>query len=347
MNTPVVPPIDPDPKTFAGYFEQIATRRVLVIGDLMLDHYIWGDANRISPEAPVPVVHVQSDTHTAGGAANVALNLAALGIQPVIAGSIGKDPAGDILRRILDQSGVGFLSIDETNLSGSRTIEKTRVLVRNQQLCRIDREGTPQEHQLDLPQTLDAISRIAPTLDGMILSDYGKGVITTALARASRDLCAEQGIPLAYDPKPSRLAPIERIDLLTPNRVEAHELAGMSTCLRGDAEEIEMLAARIHERFAPRNLIITLGAEGMVHCHNGRVIAHFPTYAREVYDVSGAGDTVIAALMAATLIGLSPAQAIPFANCAAGVVVGKVGTATASPEEIIAFAAEHPCSRNR
>jgi len=319
--------------------QKVRDRKVLVIGDIMLDHYVWGDASRISPEAPVPVVDVTKDSYAAGGAANVALNVASLGGRAVLAGWTGNDEAGLKLDEILAKFSVqrleGFVADDRT------TIRKTRIMVRNQQLCRIDREGSLQDYSMEAESVITRLEEFLPAVDAVVFSDYGKGSITEALVERIAKGAAERGIPVSLDPKPRRRLQFSGLDLLTPNRAEALELAGFSPHLKGEfpAEEV---CARIWENHRPKHLVITLGADGILISSNGTVEGIIPTFARQVFDVSGAGDTVIASLLLALSAGADLSLAARFANLAAGVVVGKVGTAVVTGAEISEYLARHP-----
>lgn len=310
--------------------EQIKSLRVLVIGDVMLDRYIIGEVSRISPEAPVPVLAVREERSVAGGAANVALNLRSLGAKVEAIGWFGKDERGDELVEIL---GNQEIQVDQSfRFSSVPTISKARVTASNQQICRVDRESSIDQYHPDLSIVGDLISEKASQADAVIVSDYGKGFVTNqllALVRAHASF-------LAVDPKPSRLLDYSIPDLLTPNRLEALELAGLSRETR-DPFPQEEVVTQIFNKFSPRLLAVTLGGEGMLLAKQGKVECTIPTAAREVFDVSGAGDTVIASLSMALVAGQSFEQAAGFANLAAGVVVGKVGTANVSPEEIIAL----------
>ena len=315
--------------------EKIARVRILVIGDLMLDHYIWGDATRISPEAPVPVVKVDRDSFTAGGAANVALNLRALGVRVELAGTTGTDADGRRLGEVLEQRG---LVRDGALASASRpTVVKTRVMCRSQQLCRLDREAAPEAYALpeawvrrDLPERIAAA-------DAVILSDYAKGVVTSELIRQVQALAGPDKL-VALDPKPRPNLAFQGLGLITPNRNEALLLAQLAGAGTGEVFPPEEVCRRLHARHATRLLVITLGADGMLISIGGRIVRQVPTAARAVFDVSGAGDTVTAVLTAALAAGAGPESAVELANVAAGVVVAKLGTATATPEEILAHA---------
>ena len=321
----------------AELIEALRSLRILVIGDVMLDHYIWGEVTRISPEAPVPVIHVLRESHTAGGAANVALNLASLGVKTRLIGTIGDDEAGGKLIEILASAGVDASGC--TRESAAPTIVKTRVIARTQQLCRIDREASREAYALDRSEELERqLDAAVASADAIILSDYAKGVVTQALLDRLLLLATARGVLLAVDPKPSRHLDLRGVGLITPNRHEALELAGLPEPGIGDAYPLAETCRQIQQRHAPKLLVITLGADGMAVCREGEVAAVLATAAREVFDVSGAGDTVIATLTAALAAGASAVDAARFANLAAGVVVSHMGTATATPAEILAAA---------
>lgn len=304
--------------------------KILVIGDLMLDHYIWGDVHRISPEAPVPIVNAARESHTAGGAANVALNLASLGVPVSLAGSLGLDGSGEKLLGILDAACIDTsLCLTE---SRRPTIVKTRVIVRNQQLCRIDHEAAASLYSID--PTAALLGAIEAS-DAIIVSDYAKGVISQFTLNAVLDHAKQHGKTIAIDPKPSRKLKFEGASLITPNRHEALELAGLAEPASDEPYPLNEICRIIHERHSPELLIITLGADGMAISRNGKLELTLPTQAREVFDVSGAGDTVIATLTAALAAGASPCDAATFANTTAGIVVSKMGTATPTPAEIL------------
>lgn len=320
-----------DVTTLRSWLDAVRGVRVLVVGDLVLDRYIWGDASRISPEAPVPVVQVQRETSTAGGAANVALNVNALGGRARLFGRMGDDASGRDLAALLDTHRVPLAS--GCVKTGIPTTVKTRIVCRHQQLCRLDREAAPAACDVALEDLRGSLGSLVGEVDAVLLSDYAKGVVTTRTIAGIQELLPPS-VFLAMDPKPRKAVSYRGLDLMTPNRAEALELADLDEDSREfPAEEV---CARIHERFAPRRLVVTLGAEGMLLSEDGHVLEHIPTVAREVFDVSGAGDTVVAALTLALAAGLGFSQAARFANMAAGVVVGKLGTAVASPDEILA-----------
>jgi len=308
--------------------EQIKSLHILVIGDVMLDRYVMGEVSRISPEAPVPVLSVTDERSVAGGAANVALNVSSLGAKVESVGWFGKDERGDELIDILRSENI---EVDQTfRFSTAPTISKSRVTASNQQICRVDRESSSEQYNPKIREIDELLQTKLKFADAVIVSDYGKGFVTNELL----SLVRQSAKFVSVDPKPSRLLDYAKPDLLTPNRLEALELAGLSRETRDPFPKDEVVA-RIFERFSPLLLAITLGSEGMLLAKEGRVEQVIPTAAREVFDVSGAGDTVIASLTLALAAGQSFENAAEFANLAAGVVVGKVGTATVSPSEIL------------
>jgi D-beta-D-heptose 7-phosphate kinase/D-beta-D-heptose 1-phosphate adenosyltransferase len=311
---------------------RLSSLRIAVVGDLMLDHYLWGDTHRISPEAPVPVVEIHRETYTAGGAANVALNLASLGVNVELCGILGEDLAAGRLRSVLLDKGIhldaGF------SAPGFKTIIKTRVLVQQQQLCRLDVEQPPHEHCLDRNGMLSLCLDRIRQCDAVIVSDYAKGVVTQALVDHVRQIAVEAGIFLAADPKPKRHLDFSGFGVMTPNRSEALQLAGMPELRHGEEFPAEVVGRAIFEKYSPRSLVVTLGADGMMIYHSADDRRHIPTAAKEVFDVSGAGDTVVAVLTASLAAGLSLEEAAHVANVAAGVVVAKLGTAIVTPEEL-------------
>lgn len=312
--------------------QAIAGRRVLVVGDLMLDHYLWGDTRRISPEAPVPVVTVQRESHRPGGAANVALNAAALGARVTLAGTWGDDDAGRLLADSLREAGVNLLGRPTL---GVPTIRKTRVVLRTQQLCRLDQEAPAIAYHPDVPALLRRLGRTMREADAVLLSDYAKGFLTPELVHGLGTRARAVGRLVALDPHPGNPLDLATVDLLKPNRAEALALAGIT--LPADAPfPAEALCRQLHESHGLRHLVITLGEEGMLVSTRGRAPHAIPTSARQVFDVTGAGDTSLATLVLGLVAGADLATAAHLANAAAGVVVGKLGTATATPAEILA-----------
>lgn len=312
------------------FFDRIKSLNILVIGDVMLDRYVIGEVKRISPEAPVPVLAVREEKSVAGGAANVALNLKALGANVETIGWFGNDERGDELFDILGRRNIGV--DQEFRFSTAPTISKSRVTASNQQICRVDREASTECYSPDLNLLGKDITEKVKLADAVIISDYGKGFVTNQLL----ELVSVHAKFLAIDPKPSRLLQYAKPDLITPNRFEALELAGLSRESR-DPFPQENVVLKIFKQFAPTMLAVTLGADGMLLAEDGEIDKIIPTSAQEVFDVSGAGDTVIAALTLGLVAGKDFQNAAEFANLAAGVVVGKVGTATVSPEEILSL----------
>jgi D-beta-D-heptose 7-phosphate kinase/D-beta-D-heptose 1-phosphate adenosyltransferase len=312
--------------------------RILVVGDVMLDHFIWGNVNRISPEAPVPVVDFKSESFMPGGAANVARNLSALGAAPELFAVVGHDDAATRLRKLLREQHVGCDGL--VTHSSRPTSIKTRIVAHQQQVVRLDRET---RSQLDTKAVNKLLGAIEPRLEGaaaVIVGDYGKGVVTQTLLDALRERCHQRGVWLSLDPKPVHHLTLIGFSLITPNRKEAFELSGLPDDTR-DANPLRDLnlirtAGRLLNDISPALLLVTLGEQGMLLCRRGEKPVHIPTVAQEVFDVSGAGDTVIASFTLAIAAGASPLEAAAVSNHAAGVVVGKVGTATVTPEELLA-----------
>ena len=313
-----------------------AGAHVLVVGDVMLDQYIWGHVGRISPEAPVPVVEFDRESFMPGGAANVARNTHALGAQTELLGHVGRDSSAEQLRALLGKQDIGCAGLLAS--SARTTSVKTRIIAHQQQIVRVDRETRGAVDERDTARLLAALERKLPSADAVIVCDYGKGVVTQALLEGIRQLCRTRGVWLSLDPKPVHELSLVGLSLLTPNRREAFELAGVSDGTR-NADPLKdpnlmRVADTLLMELSPVLLLITLGDLGMLLCQRGQRPFHIPTVAREVFDVSGAGDTFIASFTLAIAAGASPIEAAIFSNHAAGVVVGKVGTATVSPAEL-------------
>lgn len=308
--------------------------KILVIGDIMLDHYIMGDATRISPEAPVPVVSVASDRYVPGGAANVANNLAGLGIRPTLLGTYGGDHECTRLHELLESKQIQLSGLGLKE--GIPTILKTRVVVQRQQLCRIDREGKPADYALDHLLEDDAFAELIGSADAILLSDYAKGVISEGLLRRLRLAAKDRPrLPLlVIDPKPKRHLDLQGLGLMTPNRAEALQIAGFDNSPDAEFNDAAVCDA-IFQKYAPERLVITLGADGMLLGEAGKIIGRMTTEAKEVFDVSGAGDTVVAVLTAALAAGESLQNAAALANKAAGIVVGHLGTAPITSAELL------------
>ena len=312
--------------------------RVLVVGDVMLDQFIWGGVGRISPEAPVPVVDFERESFMPGGAANVARNLTALGVPTELFGTVGHDPAAHQLKRLLREQHIGCRGL---LASDSRTTSvKTRIVAHKQQVVRIDRETRDSLSPQLTRRLLGSIKAGLRNTAAVIVCDYGKGVVSQALLDEIKGLCRRRGLWLSLDPKPARQLNLSGMSLITPNRKEAFELANLPDETRNhlplaDARLMQV-AERLLNELRPAVLLITLGELGMLLCRRDRKPFHIPTVAQEVFDVSGAGDTAIATFTLAIAAGASPVEAAIVSNYAAGIVVGKVGTATASPDELLA-----------
>jgi D-beta-D-heptose 7-phosphate kinase/D-beta-D-heptose 1-phosphate adenosyltransferase len=314
--------------------EKFSKLRIVVIGDIMLDHYIMGDATRISPEAPVPVVSVARDTYVPGGAANVANNFAGLSVPTTLIGSYTDDPESVLLKEVLHDRGIQLSQIGQKE--GATTILKTRVVVQRQQLCRIDREAKPLAYALDHILHDSHFLELITNADAILFSDYAKGVVNDQLLNAVRTHIAtlpEQPL-LIVDPKPKRHLDLHGMTLMTPNRAEALQMAGFDSSPDADFDD-EAVSSIIFKKYNPEKLVITLGAEGMLLGENGKIIGRIATEAREVFDVSGAGDTVISVLTAGLAAGESLENAARLANKAAGVVVSHLGTAPITAEELL------------
>lgn len=318
--------------------ESAQRSRILVLGDVMLDQFIWGGVSRISPEAPVPVVDFHRESFMPGGAANVARNLSALGASAELFSVIGQDDAAQRLKNLLREQHVECDGL--TTHSERPTSIKTRIVAHQQQVVRVDRES---KHDLDEKAARRLIAALEPRLKGaggVIVGDYGKGVVTQSVLDDLKRLCRDRGVWLSLDPKPVHHLNLTGLSLITPNRKEAFELSGIPDDTRhaDPLRDINLVrtAGRLLNDLSPALLLITLGELGMLLCRRGEKPHHIPTVAQEVFDVSGAGDTVIATFTLAIAAGASPLEATILSNHAAGVVVGKVGTAIVTPDELLA-----------
>ena len=311
--------------------------RVLVVGDVMLDQFIWGGVSRISPEAPVPVVDFARESFMPGGAANVARNLVSLATPTELFGAIGNDDAGRKLQKILAEQNIGCTGLVKN--SSRHTSIKTRIVAHQQQVVRIDRETRDGLDQNTTARLLVEIKSKIPRADAVIVGDYGKGVVTQPLLNEIKSLCRARGVWLSLDPKPVHHLNLSNLSLITPNRKEAFELADLPDDTKTQNpladKNLMFVAERLLNELRPALLLITLGELGMLLCQRGQKPFHIPTVAQEVFDVSGAGDTVIATFTLAIAAGASPVEAAILSNHAAGIVVGKRGTATTTPEELV------------
>ena len=308
-------------------FDRMHNRNIMVIGDVMLDEWIWGTVTRISPEAPVPVVSVDDHSFTLGGAGNVANNLRALGASVQLVGSVGHDDLSERIGTLLDGIGVrrdGIIAVDDRP-----TTRKTRIVAHSQQVVRADWESTAPISSADSERIARFVRANARDADAVVVSDYGKGLI-------SRDLVeAALGAPLVVvDPKPQNMALFEGVSCVAPNMHEAEIATGIRVA---DDVSLEGVARSLLERLHCRYVVLTRGERGMALFSADGVQLHVPAVARTVYDVSGAGDTAVAVLTLAFAAGATPELALQLANFAAGAVVEKLGTATASADEILAL----------
>ncbi len=303
--------------------------RVAVVGDIMLDRYIWGSVDRISPEAPVPVVAVADTTIRPGGAANVAWNLLSLGVKASLAGVVGRDRSGDELKSLLKSKGLSPASI----LSDAHrpTTEKIRIIAHSQQVVRADFELIEPMRDELLAKLLAAVRRAAAGADAVIVSDYGKGVVTGDVMDLVRSLCARRGVPFLIDPKEGHFSLYRGAYAVTPNKKEAGGFYNRR--IRSD-EDLAFVGTSLLRDLEAAAVLITRGEEGMTLFRRGGRPRHFPARASEVYDVTGAGDTVISVLAAGLAAGGSIHESIGIANVAAGIVIRELGTAAVTPAEL-------------
>ncbi len=303
---------------------------VLVIGDLMLDEFIWGEVTRISPEAPVPVVWVKKESFMPGGASNVANNLRNLGAEVHVVGVVGDDENGAILRGELEQKNIRTEGI---LIDGSRpTILKTRVVAHHQQVVRIDREKKEHLSGAIIDKMTAYIERTIKDVDAVIIEDYAKGVITPALLRKIVPLVKRNGKIISVDPKEEHFNYYKGVTVITPNNHEAARAVGFEI---NDGATLKKAGMKLLSKLNCRMALITLGENGMAVFQKNKPMKHIPTVAQEVFDVSGAGDTVIASYTLSLASGADPITAAHISNCAAGIVVGKVGIAVVAPEELL------------
>ncbi len=296
--------------------------KIAVIGDIILDKYLWGEVERISPEAPVPIVDVKKETVSLGGAANVANNIVSLGATAYMVGVIGDDENGRIIEKLLKDRGINPVLLKDLSRP---TIEKTRVIAVSQQLIRIDREDRKPLNDEIEESLIKSIEKIKENIDGFIVSDYGKGVITNKVIGYIKSLKKS----IFVDPKPSNFDLYKDITIMTPNKKEAYEGSKSDKSL-----PIEEVGKKIMKQLNLNQLLITLGSEGMA-LFEGEEIIKIPAKARKVFDVTGAGDTVISVLALSKLSGGSWEESATISNYAAGYVVGEIGTATIDKETLL------------
>lgn len=317
------------PQALRQYIQRFPQASVLVVGDLILDHYVMGKVSRISPEAPVPVVHVESESLRLGGAANVFNNILALGGKADLCGVIGADESGRLLMKELGakRSGRGGVVIDHDR----PTTRKSRVIAHNQQIVRYDIEGRNELKAGLQRRILRYVESRLRELSCVVVSDYAKGVVSPGLMSEITRLAALRKVPVIVDPKVEHFGYYKGVTVVTPNHLEAAQASG----LHGDDDQtINEAGTIIRQRLGCRSVLITRGEKGMSLYEGDGMSWHLPTQARQVYDVTGAGDTVIGTLALALSTGASIKNGAILANHAAGIVVGMVGTATVSPKQL-------------
>ncbi|HEY2956372.1 MAG TPA: D-glycero-beta-D-manno-heptose-7-phosphate kinase [Candidatus Eisenbacteria bacterium] len=316
---------------------RFAGRRIAVLGDLMLDRYVWGRVERISPEAPVPVVEIDRETIALGGAGNVAANLRALGAEPVLIAAVGDDAGGEELRSALAARGVDPRRI-EIDRARPTTV-KTRIIAHSQQVVRTDRESRADLAGAPLDRLLESLAVELPECAGLVVSDYGKGVIHEGPLDRALSLARGARIPVCVDPKESQIDRYRGVSILTPNQHEAGYVQG-----RRVVDEASLLEVGwgLQRRLDAEAVLVTRGAAGMSLFERGGRLTHLPTVAREVYDVTGAGDTVVSVVALGLAAGADFPHACYLSNHAAGLVIREVGTASCTREQLLASLAAAP-----
>ncbi len=309
--------------------DAFANKKILVLGDIMLDQFVWGEVSRISPEAPVPVVQVEKESFLLGGAANVANNLRSLDAKACLSGIIGNDSFGQTVLSLCSQKDIDT-SATVTDNTRPTTL-KTRIVARGQQVVRVDRER-PASLTADVAAAIkNGLTRALGSCDAVIVSDYNKGVVCSAVMDMLISFSKENSVPTLVDPKPVNAFLYKGAKVITPNLKEAQDITAL--CAKGEAE-LEQSAKAMAEKLELEIVLITRGAEGMALWQKDKGLFTIPTMAREVFDVTGAGDTVISLMALGLVAGLSPCEAALVANLAAGIVVGKIGTATVTRQEL-------------
>ena len=309
--------------------DEFSEAKVLVIGDIIMDEYVWGDVSRISPEAPVPVVQVTRETKMLGGAANVIHNMVTLGAKPALCGIVGEDQTGKEILHKMNNIG---LNTDGIVIEQGRTTSiKTRVVARNQQVVRFDRENRTNMKPESTKKLLNFIEKNLDGLNAIVVADYGKGVISASLMEALKKLVQGSSVMIAVDPKTGNFEYYQGVDVITPNHHEAEAFCRFEII---DEETLARAGKQILHELDCRSVLITQGKDGMTLFESGGEINHIPTVAKKVFDVTGAGDTVISTFSLALASGLDLKSAAILSNFAAGLVVGEVGTSTVSAEEL-------------
>lgn len=321
------------PRRLTSIIKRFPKVKILVIGDVMLDEYIWGKVTRISPEAPVPIVNVQNQTIAPGGAANVVHNIYGLKAKVYLAGVVGDDMWGQHLIKLLNKRKVNTQGLMRNKKN--TTILKTRIIAHSQQVVRIDKEKDSQPNQKDFNKIFRYIKKIIKQVDGIVIEDYGKGLINQELVCYLVDICNKNNKPLVVDPKRGHFLDYTGVTTITPNLSEALAMVGLDHDGECKQEQVEKVGQLIMDKWRPKSLLITLGEHGMRFFETGKKSVVIPTMARDIYDVSGAGDTVVGVFTASLACGAAMLDAAILSNIAAGIVVGKVGTAVATSEELL------------
>lgn len=321
-----------DKRYFSNIIDDFKNKEIIVIGDIMLDQFIKGSVSRISPEAPVPVVYVEEEDFIAGGAGNVAVNLAVLGAKPKILSVVGKDLKGSILKNYLKDKGVDVSALVTDD--NRPTTQKVRIIAERQQVVRVDRESKERICNPIAKECMKNFKKAVKTAKGVVMSDYGKGMLSDHNIEEIINICRAKKIPVCVDPKIDNFLKYKRITCMTPNTKEAWE--GMGLPPKKDNAAIINLGKKILKTLDAQSILITRSAEGMTLFEKGArpKVTTIKATAKEVYDVTGAGDTVISVLTLALACGASLPDAAYISNKAAGIVVAKLGTATVSAEEI-------------
>lgn len=313
--------------------DRARAKRIAVVGDAMLDVYLTGEVERISPEAPVPVVQVRERRNALGGAANVAQNVVAIGCQCVLVAAIGGDRGGEMMREMIGAMGIrtgSLLIVDRP------TTQKTRIVARSQQLLRVDEEDDSDLTGKEAERLIGLVEQAVGEADALVLEDYNKGVLVPALIERAIGAARTRGIPIVVDPKFRNFFSYRGATVFKPNRRELESALGATIQLDNAGALPEAL-----QRLGVEHLLLTLGEQGMVLISQDGEVGRVPTVAREVYDVVGAGDTVTAYLAAILAAGGSASEAAVIANVAAGIEVGKLGAATVSAAEVLSYVDEH------
>lgn len=324
-------PLKPDKNRFVRIIRRFKGKRILVVGDVMLDLFVWGSVRRISPEAPVPVVEIKGESSHLGGAANVAFNIWSLTGSPLIVGVVGDDYAGKLIQQEIKKfNNQNGLVVDKQRI----TTVKTRIVAHHQQICRTDREDMSEISEPTNGLIIRSLNKLVNHVDAIIVSDYAKGVINKTVWSELLMATKKSGVALSVDPKVKNFPLYKEATVITPNQHEAEQVSETQIT---DESTLIQAGKKILAQAKCQHLLITRGEEGMTLFENSGGIAHIPTVAREVFDVTGAGDTVISALTLSLISGASITEAAVIANHAAGIVVGKLGTASVTPAELINY----------